>query len=121
MQEKLEVIGACVVGIVDSKNELAPNDNYKTHSTFIRLAGGALTLRVNGRAGDCPADGEMAIFQLERSRSGSVPRVLCWGWIASVNPESLEVEWVRTLGAGGPSSGGGIARQPLAVNGKNAS
>lgn len=118
MLEKAEIIGACVIGVVESKNELAPNDNYKTHSTFIRLAGGALTLRVNGRAGDCPADGELAVFQLERSRSGSVPRVVCWGWVQNILPDNLDVQWVKTLGAGGPSSGGGIARQSVSVNGK---
>lgn len=117
MVETMEVIGACVVGVVASKNEQAPNENYKYHSTFIRLAGGALTLRVNGKAADCPADGELAIFQLERSRSGAIPRVVCWGWIASVSPDNLDVTWVKTLG-GVPSSGVGIKREAVSVNGK---
>lgn len=117
MIERLEVVAACVVGVVDSKTEQPPNENFRFPSTFIRLAGGALTLRVNGKAADCPADGELAIFQCERSRSGHVPRVVCWGWIASVSPETMDVTWVKTLGGSTPSTVG-IKREAVSVNGK---
>lgn len=124
MLERDEILVKCVMGRVDSKNEMPPNEQYKGYSTFVRLAEGALTIRANGRAGDLPADGEFAIFQLERSRSGSTPRIVSWGWITEASglggPDpQVNVEWVKSLGAGGPSSGGGVKRHAAAVASPN--
>lgn len=125
MLEKAEILEFCVIGQVQSKNEMPPNDQYKSYSTFVRLAGGALTVRGNGKASDLPADGQWAIFHLERSRSGSTPRIISWGWLNDIggidtNDPQVDVQWVKSLGAGGPSSGGGMVREAVraSANGK---
>ncbi len=97
---------------VASKSQTPATDQY-SESTFVRLAGGALTLMAIGqKALELPADGSWAVFELQRTR-GKFGAIRRWGWLNKIDDQNtdhpkFDVSWQREFAA--QSVGGGVER-----------
>lgn len=109
-----DVFDSVLIARVDSKSYQPPREGYKDGTTWIRLAGAAVTLRAVGDlAAQLPTDGEWAAFQLRGSRSGSIPLVVGWGWVNEISSlyngsPKTDIQWMATFGRNGASVGGGV-------------
>jgi hypothetical protein len=97
---------------VASKSQTPATEQY-SESTFLRLAGGAITLMAIGqKALDLPADGSWAVFELQRTR-GKFGAIKRWGWCVAIKDQEtdnphFDVSWQREFAA--QSVGGGVSR-----------
>ncbi len=114
-----------VIGEVSDISESAQKNQAGKETgkvnSFIRLAGGAITILAVGVAPDkLPANGAIAAFEIKRSRAGKMGLVTAWGWLdaAAIGPisdlndvDKLAIDWQLKLnGNGGQVRNGGQTR-----------